>query len=557
MRKLTEKQAAWQALNKHHSKIARMTLRDLSADAAARKQCHLTDCGILFDFVKQPLTLETLTLLLNLAKASNVTQARHALFSGKIVNQSEQQPALHMAWRTPWDPNTSDIPDSVMATVKHITEQMKRVSQGIIDGQITGVTQEKFTDLIHIGTGGSSLGSQLLYDVLKHTKCEQQPRLHFVETLDSTQLHQVLRQCHAATTAIVIVSKSFQTNETQYNANLAIAWLNESLSKYTQEDIIQKHCFGVTNNKDKAQALGLMSSHIFDLPDWVGGRYSVCTSVSFSLITALGYPKFAEFLSGMHAMDTHFLTKPLAQNMPVIYALIRIWLRHFCQLPYYGVLPYAHDLRRFSPYLQQLEMESNGKSVNQNGDPISYKTAPLLWGAPETQAQHSIHQWLQQSPTPCPVDFIACIHFPLNSYAQASAPLLYANCLSQSLVLAYGKNQDDCKTKLIEKGLDKTQADILSQHQALTGNRMSNTFVLSQLNAYTLGALLALYEQATFVQATIWQINPFDQWGVEEGKHLANQLAAMLDTTAASGDLSTDLLIQFYQQNQQRNETSK
>ena len=557
MNKLNEKQTAWQALHEHHCNIANMTLPDLSADVAARKQLHLTDCGILFDFAKQPLTPETLTLLLNLAKASKLTQARDALFSGEIVNQSEQQPALHMAWRTPWDSNIFNIPEAAMTTVKHISTQMQQVSQGIINGQINSVSQEKFTDLIHIGTGGSSLGNQLLYDVLKYTKPKQQPRLHFVETLDSTQLYQALQQCPPATTAVVIVSKSFQTNETQYNAQLAINWLKENLSEHTKENIIKKHCFAVTGNKDEAEMLGLIPLHIFDLPNWVGGRYSICSSIGFSLITAVGHTKFAEFLSGMHAMDTHFVTKPLKQNMPVIYAMIRIWLRHFFKLPYYGVLPYAHDLRQLFPYLQQLEMESNGKSIDQSGKPLDYNTAPLLWGAPETQAQHSIHQWLQQSPTPCPVDFIACVHFPLNPHAEASAPLLYANCLSQSLVLAYGKTQNDCKAKLIEKGLNKTQAAILSQHQSLPGNRMSNTFALSQLNAYTLGALLALYEHATFVQATIWQINPFDQWGVEEGKQVANQLTPMLNATAASGDPSTDVLIQFNQQNQQHNEISK
>lgn len=548
----TEKQAAWEALAVHHSTIAKMKLQDLSANAAANaRPCHLADCGILFDFAKQPLTLNTLNLLLDLAKASQIEQLREDLFSGEIVNQSEQQPALHMAWRSLSDTDSPQMPTDAMTTVKHITEQMKSVSQQLTDGHITGVSQAKFTDFIHIGTGGSSLGSRLLYDVLKPAGQTQQPRLHFVETLDSTQLYQVLSQCQAATTAIIIVSKSFNTYETQYNAELAIRWLADNLPEYTLTAIIEKHCFAVTSNTDKARNLGIVLLHIFNLPSWVGGRYSVCSSVSFSLISTLGYAKFADFLSGMRAMDKHFITQPLAQNIPVVYAMIRIWLRHFFNLPYYGVLPYAHDLRQLPFYLQQLEMESNGKSVDQSGSPLPYQSAPLLWGAPETQAQHSIHQWLQQSPAPCPVDFITCVDFPLNPHAQASAPLLYANCLSQSLILARGKKQQDCEAALLAQGLNKTQANILSQHQSLPGNRMSNTFVLAQLTPYTLGALLALYEHATFVQSVIWQTNPFDQWGVEEGKHLANKLTSALNTNTTSGDPSTDRLIQFYQQHRQ------
>lgn len=534
-----------EALTAHQRAISTVPLRSLSQHPERFKDFSLKACDLLFDFSKQPINQETLTLLTQLAKAAEVEKARDALFAGECVNRSENRQALHPALRHPRSTAFPSKTQDVMPDIEKTFSQLKNTAKALREGSLNSITQDRFTDILHIGIGGSSTGTALLYDVLRHTQ-HHRIRLHFVETLDLTQLHDTLKHCDPKTTAIVIVSKTFSTAETLHNAASAIEWLSLALTAYQKEDLIKTHCFAVTNNTKTAVEWGLSSQHVFPLPDWAGGRYSVWSAVSFSLIASVGIDHFQDFLDGAYAMDQHFLTTALEKNIPVIHALLRLWLGKFFHYPYYAVLPYAHDLRQLPLYLQQLDLESNGKSVRQDGTALTETTAPLLWGTAQTQGQHSVHQWLQQGTSVCPVDFIACAHFEINENAQKTAALLFSQCISQSLTLMKGKTAEECVLALIQKGVDKTQAKKLSPHQMLAGNRPSNTVVLSTLNAKTLGSLLALYEHSTFVQAVIWQINPFDQWGVEEGKCLAIAAYEALRKHSDINEATTQSLIDFF-----------
>lgn len=546
----TTRKIAWQALAEHHAALANTTLQaQFAADPQRFQRYSLQAANLLFDFSKQPVDQQTLPLLVALAESADLSSARERLFAGDCVNTTEQRPALHAAWR--WPTHTPFPAAEYMSVVKQTSEQLSQASCAIRKGEWAGISGERFTDIIHIGIGGSSLGPQLLYDVVQLAE-SQQVRVHFVETADASQLHSILRQCQGATTAIIIASKSFTTDEPLTNATFALDWLQQQLPAYDKQALIQSHCFAITAHSERALALGVKPQHVFITPDWVGGRYSVWSATSFAIRVAVGNQLFDDFLAGAYAMDQHFLTTPLIKNIPVIYGLLRIWLRQFWQKPYYAILPYAYDLRKLPVYLQQLEMESNGKSIGHDGTAVTNPTTPLLWGGAQTQMQHSVHQWLHQGTDSCPVDFIACAHFGLNSYAQSTAETLFTHCLSQSAALMQGITQSDCEQRLITQGIDQTRAKQLSIHQALSGNRPSNTIVLTSLDASTLGALLALYEHATFVQAHIWQINPFDQWGIEEGKRIAKQLRPALTDTKTDDilDPSTAGLIAFYQQQQ-------
>ena len=401
-----ENASAWQALYAHQQKMMAKTLRQQFADDPNRfAHYHIEAADLLFDFSKQPIDDETLSRLIDLANASNFIQQRDALFAGERMNVSEQRQALHMAWRQPHDAIFPTAQTNVMPTVKQLYQHSLNLSNAIRKGDIGSITHRRFTDIIHIGIGGSSLGMALLNDVFYHTD-ERHLRLHFVETLDSSQLYDTLAQCDPETSAIVIASKSFSTVETMHNAKLAIHWLVDKLPNYPRDLIIKMHCFAITHNETKARAWGIDQSCIFALPDWVGGRYSIWSTMSFSIMAAFGETVFQELLAGAYAMDNHFLTTPLSKNMPVVHGLLRIWLNNVLKKPTYAILPYAYDLRKLPSYLQQLDMESNGKSMTSDGLPVQQTTAPLLWGGAQTQAQHSIHQWLHQGINDCPVDFM-------------------------------------------------------------------------------------------------------------------------------------------------------
>lgn len=519
MRNLTDT-TAWQSLQAHSAQFQQSSfnLAQLVGTKPGRFQnFSLSVENLLLDFSKNLLTQETVDLLLALAEQQRVPAAIDAMFAGDSVNRSEQRAALHVALREP----------GISARFAQVTETLTRMEElvsAVLNGEHCGYSGKTITDIINLGTGGSDLGPALAVSALQHASATRL-RVHFVSNIDPTQLQAVLSSLNPETSLFIVASKSFTTQETLHNAQSARRWLMDHAQS---QPAVATHFFAVTANVDAAQAFGINPGHIFPLWDWVGGRFSMWSAIGLPIAFALGMKSFRELLAGAHAMDLHFQNAPLRQNMPVILALLAIWYRGFFAAHSSAVIPYSQALRLLPAYLQQLSMESLGKNVSTTGEALQYHTGDPVWGAVGTDVQHSCMQMLHQGSNFIPVDFIVAAQSAASVDTQAQQQLL-ANCLSQSLALMQGA------------------VDPQASFRTVTGNKPSNTLLLRELNPYNLGSLLALYEHKVYVQSVIWNINAFDQWGVELGKALSHDLFAELSgkITNSSLDDSTQNLLDF------------
>ncbi|KMZ11857.1 Glucose-6-phosphate isomerase [Candidatus Burkholderia humilis] len=525
---------AWSALQSHYDAISGERLRDWFApqnDTSPTRAERLTfdGGGLTIDFSKNRITDATLELLIDLAKATHVTERRDAMFRGDIVNITEQRAVLHTALRT----QSPDVP--FYEQVQKEKAKMAAFSDKVRDGSWTGYTGKRIRHVVNIGIGGSDLGPKMVVHSLHHLATKEFDT-HFVSNVDGADLWNVLQQVDAEETLAIVVSKTFTTLETMTNAHSMRDWF---LKSGCPEDQLSKHFVGVSANTAEVTKFGIAKENIFEMWDWVGGRYSLWSAVGLSIMLAVGPKNFDALLQGAAMMDEHFRTAPLEKNLPVLMGMIGIWYRNFFGSQSDLIAPYSQALSLLSSYLQQLEMESNGKSARLDGAMVDYPTAAVIWGEPGTNGQHAFFQMLHQGPMIIPIDFIAVLT-PEHPLVDHHAKLL-ANCFAQSEVLMLGRPLEEAK-KVSGPGKEE-----LATHLSFPGNRPTTTIMLDALTPQTLGALIALYEHKVLVQGAVWDVNSFDQWGVELGKILGKVVEA--DITAAFADLkkhdsSTSALIE-------------
>jgi len=514
--------AEFQALQSHLEQARDWRLPQLFADDPQRfARFSLEAAGLFLDYSKNRLDARTLELLLALARVRGVEARRDAMFAGAVVNLTEKRPALHVALRAPRAAPRLDGQD-VGADVQAVLERMAAFAERVRSGDWLGHDGRPIRDIVHIGIGGSYLGPKMACQALR-TLAHPRLRLHFVSNVDGHDLAATLAQVDAATTLFVIASKTFTTQETMMNARSARAWL---LRSGAREADLPRHFVAVSTNTEAVTGFGIDAANMFPFWDWVGGRYSIWSAIGLPLMLAVGPRHFSDFLAGAHAMDRHFRAAPLAANMPVLLAVVGIWNRDFLGCGSLSVAPYHQDLRHFPAYLQQLEMESNGKRVSEHGATLTAPSCPVIWGDVGSNGQHAFFQLLHQGSDVVPVDFIAALR-PAHDLPGHHAALL-ANCFAQSEALMRGKSAAQAQEEMRAFGMDPAEAAALAPHRSFPGNRPSNTILLEALTPAALGALVALYEHKVFVQGVIWGIDSFDQWGVELGKTLARDIEAEL-----------------------------
>lgn len=539
----------WNALAQHAEVIRPLHMRQLfDSDNNRFDNFSLNTCGLLLDYSKNRITDKSLVLLTELAKTRGIKQNIDALFTGKKVNRSEQRPALHTALRNFSGEAILVDGKDIMPEIFESLEQMERFTWQIHSKQWRGFSGKPITDVVNIGIGGSFLGPKLVSQSLKPYWISA-INSHYVANIDGSHITEVLKHLNPETTLFIVASKSFSTPETLINAKAARQWFQQNNGP---EDQIKKHFVAVTANKKAALEFGIKESSIFPMWDWVGGRYSLWSAIGLPIALTIGMEGFRELLHGAQAMDQHFKTAPLTENMPVVLALLTIWYTNFFDADSHAILPYDHYLRGLPAHLQQLDMESLGKSVTQDGHAVNYSTGSIIWGGVGANGQHAYHQLLHQGTHVLPADFIvpARSHNPLHEHHRA----LLSNCFSQSEALMKGKTLPEAKQELLAKGLSEKEADQLAPHKVIQGNRPSNTIIFDKSSPRTIGSLIALYEHKTFVQGVIWDINPFDQWGVELGKQLSQKIFNNLDEKQATldHDASTNGLIQYCRDAKQR-----
>ncbi|MGD9896337.1 MAG: glucose-6-phosphate isomerase [Candidatus Methylacidiphilaceae bacterium] len=512
---------AWQKLQEHYAKISPLHLRDLFREDPERSErFSLSVEEIVFDYSKNRITSETLELLLELARQAELPLWIQKMFAGEKINVSERRAVLHTALRSPRGSSVVTDGKDVMPEVHTVLDQMRQFSEAVREGRWRGFTGQPIRDVVNIGIGGSDLGPVMVTHALR--PYHGSLRLHFVSNIDGTHLMEALRGLDPATTLFLISSKSFGTLETLTNARSARAWL---LEKANDPAAVAKHFVAISTNEKAVTAFGIDKKNMFPFWDWVGGRYSLWSAIGLSIVLAIGMDHFEELLAGAHAVDEHFRTTPLEKNIPVLMGLLGIWYNNFFQASTHAVFPYDQYLALLPAYLQQADMESNGKHVQKDGTPVSVTTGPILWGAPGTNGQHAFFQLLHQGTKLVPADFLvpAQSHNPLGPSDEHHRMLL-ANCLAQTEALLRGKTAGEVRDEMEATGLAADEIARLIPHRTFEGNRPSNTFLFRKLTPRTLGSLIALYEHKIFVQGTIWNIDSFDQWGVELGKQLAQVL---------------------------------
>ncbi|MEO6918662.1 MAG: glucose-6-phosphate isomerase [Collimonas sp.] len=536
--------ASFQALHAHYAAVKDRSLRDLFATASAPprfEQFSLKAAGLFLDYAKNNVTPETMEHLFALARERQVESRRAAMFAGEKINTTEHRAVLHTALRAPAQPALVVDGQQVSADVHAVLQRIKTFTDALRSGTWLGYSGKPVTDIVNIGIGGSDLGPKMVCQALRPYQ-QTGLHLHFVSNVDGDDMDAVLQQVDPRTTLFVIASKTFTTAETMMNAHSARNWFLQNGADARESDL-RKHFVAVSTNVEGVTAFGIDPDNMFPFWDWVGGRYSVWSSIGLSVALAVGFDQFSEFLAGAHAMDQHFQSAPLEQNMPVIMALLGIWYRDFFDYRSVSIAPYHQDLGNFPSYLQQLEMESNGKRVALDGSTLEVATCPIIWGNVGTNGQHAYFQLLHQGSDITPVDFIATLtashHLPGHQAA------LLANCFAQSEAFMRGKNAEEVQAEMQAKGMPAEQIAALVPHRTFLGNRPSNTILMEALTPANLGALIALYEHKVFVQGVIWDINSFDQWGVELGKALASNILNELTGTPAphSHDSSTNGLI--------------
>ncbi len=527
---------AWQALTAHHAKIKDVHLRTLFAEDPGRAERYAVEGGGLFlDYSKNRITDETIGLLLGLAEARGVARRRDAMFRGDIINTTEKRAVLHVALRAPKGTRIEVDGADVVPDVHAVLDAMSDFSDRVRSGAFTGHTGKRILNIVNIGIGGSYLGPEMAYRALRPFS-DRSMTFRFVANVDGADFHEATADLDAAETMFIISSKTFTTLETMTNAATARAWL---IGKLGSDDAVAKHFAAVSTNIPGVTTFGIDPANTFGFWDWVGGRYSMDAAIGLSTMLAIGPENFRAMLGGFHAMDEHFRTAPPARNLPMLLGLLSIWYNNFFGAQSQGIMPYAAPLARFPAYLQQLQMESNGKHVSLDGKVVDYETGPIIWGEPGTDGQHSFYQLLHQGTKLVPCDLIGFCR-PLSPLVQQH-DLLMANLFAQAEALAFGKTEDELK------------AEHSPAHQTpfrvMQGNRPTNMILAETLDPATLGALVALYEHSVFTQGAIWDIDSFDQWGVELGKALAVRIIPELDRAAEPAlahDSSTNALIRRY-----------
>ena len=536
----------WQALCRHQKTIAASNMRDLFAQDTNRfdKFSFQLD-DILFDFSKHRINDETLPLLLQLAREAQLENWRDRMFAGEKINITENRAVLHTALR-----NRSNRPVlvdgvDVMPEVNAVLAQMRDFSEKVRAGAWLGYTGKRITDVVNIGIGGSDLGPVMVCDALK-PYASADLAVHFVSNIDGAHLMRALEKCQPETTLFIVASKTFTTQETMTNAISARTWF---LNKAQDNAHVAKHFVALSTNAKAVTDFGIDQANMFAFWDWVGGRYSLWSAIGLSIALYVGMDHFEALLSGAHEMDQHFQTAPLEENMPVIMALIGIWYNNFFDVATHAILPYDQGMSRFPAYLQQADMESNGKFICRDGKRIQYKTGPVIWGEAGTNGQHAFYQLIHQGTQVVPCDFLMPVHshYAIGKHGYAHHKILLANFLAQTQALMLGKTPDEARLELQEQGLTGAELENLLPHKVFEGNRPSTSILFDKLTPNTLGKLIALYEHKIFVQGMIWDINSYDQWGVEYGKQIAQEILPLLtsDGVVTSFDSSTNGLINY------------
>ena len=524
----------WTALVGHRHELAGHHLRDLLARPGRREHLVVDLPGIHADLSKHRATSETIGLLVALAERAGLAERIAAMFAGEAINTTEGRAALHVALRAPRDVSISVDGNDVVPEVHRVLDAMEALCDRVRSGEWRGSTGEPIEAVVNIGIGGSDLGPAMATRALR--AYVDDARAHrFVSNIDGADIHEALRDLDPATTLFVVASKTFTTQETITNARTARAWVTDALG----EAAVERHFVAVSTNADEVEAFGIDAANMFGFWDWVGGRYSLDSAIGLSLMLAIGPGRFREMLAGFWSVDEHFRDAPLDRNLPVLMGLLGVWYTNFLGAASHAVLPYSEDLARFPAYLQQLEMESNGKSVALDGSPVGWATGPVVWGEPGTNGQHAFFQLLHQGTPLVPADFIGVVRqdHPL----QHQHDLLMANLFAQTEALAIGRTAE----RVAAEGVP----DHLVPHKVFDGNRPTTTILLDELSPFALGSLIALYEHKVLTQATVWGINAFDQWGVELGKELAGRIAPELDGSQPASDdhdPSTVSLIDHY-----------
>ncbi|KAB1112594.1 glucose-6-phosphate isomerase [Neorhizobium galegae] len=509
-----------------------------AADSGRFAKFSATFDDLLMDYSKTAVNDEIMVLLEKLADAGGVAAKREEMFSGVAINFTEGRAVLHTALRN--RDNTPVLVDGkdVMPDVNGVLAAMGKFADGIRSGALKGATGKKITDIVNIGIGGSDLGPVMV--TLALAPFHDGPRAHFVSNVDGAHIADTLKLLDAETTLFIVASKTFTTIETMTNAASARAFIADKLG----EAAVGHHFCAVSTALDKVAAFGIESDRIFGFWDWVGGRYSIWSAIGLPLMIAVGPENFGKFLDGAHAMDTHFRTAPVRQNLPMLLGLIGFYHRNVLGYPSRAILPYDQRLLRFPAYLQQLDMESNGKGVTIDGTPVEGNSGPVVWGEPGTNGQHAFYQLIHQGTTVIPAEFMIAAN-SFEPHLRHQHELLIANCLAQSEALMKGRSVAEAKAQLTSKGMGDKQADFIAPHRVFTGNRPSITFVYDKLTPFALGRLIALYEHRVFVEGVLFRINSFDQWGVELGKELATGLLPVVEgkESAGSHDASTQGLV--------------
>ena len=529
---------AFSALEAHRSAIAPVPMRQRFADDPERFQkFSITFGDMVLDYSKNLIDEEAVKRLVALAEAADVEKQRTAMFTGEAINRTENRPVLHVALRAAPDELYRVGGENVVPNVQMMLARMASFAEGVRSGTIAGAAG-KFTDVVNIGIGGSDLGPAMATRALR--PYHDGPRLHFVSNVDGAHIRDTLAGLEAGRTLFLVASKTFTTIETMTNARTARAWLVDRLG----EGAVGAHFAAMSTAANKVSEFGIDAERTFGFWDWVGGRYSIWSAIGLPLMIAIGHENFRKFLAGGRAMDDHFRSAPLDRNMPAMLALLGIWYRNIWNLPMQAILPYDQRLDRFPAYLQQLDMESNGKRVRMNGATLLGATGPVVFGEPGTNGQHAFYQLLHQGTDVVPCDFLVAARSDVDG--DHHHDLLLANCLAQSEALMRGKTIAEARAELKVEGRSTREIEFLAPHKVFPGNRPSNTILYRRLDPTTLGMLIALYEHKIFVQGVIWGINSFDQWGVELGKTLANELLPIVEgkTPSAGRDSSTAGLIE-------------
>ena len=531
---------AWKALNTHFAQND-FELRSLFQYNPERfNQFSVQREEYLFDYSKNLIDAKTFELLQNLAEESKLKSAIDAMFSGEKINETEGRAVLHTALRDFSDQEILVDGENIKPGIKRVLNQMKTFSEKIISGEHKGFSGKEITDIVNIGIGGSDLGPVMVCSALKHFKTRL--NVHFVSNVDGNHIAEVLKNLNPETTLFIIASKTFTTQETMTNADSAKAWFLKS----GKQEEVAKHFVALSTNTNAVKNFGIAEENIFEFWDWVGGRYSLWSAIGLSIVLSVGYENFEQLLKGANESDIHFQTADFKENVPVIMGLMGIWYRNFFDAGTYAILPYSQYLDRFAAYLQQGDMESNGKCVDRNGNFVEYETGPVIWGEPGTNGQHAFYQLIHQGTELIPADFIAYVK-SCNEVSDHQEKLM-ANFFAQTEALAFGKTEEEARAELVKSGISENEINRLINYKVFHGNTPTNSLLFNTLTPFSLGQLIAMYEHKIFVQGVIWNVFSFDQFGVELGKVLAGKILAELENSEkiTSHDSSTNGLMNYF-----------